>query len=135
MPILIPSTCKVYDFHHSTMWLNNGILYAKYKHDLVIDINVAKEIVKDRQKISAGILRPILVDVTGILCVDTDGRNYLAGPEGCEFISAGAIHTKNKLLAFVGNAFILLDKPLIPAKVFSCESTAADWLELFKFPN
>lgn len=106
MAILIPSSCKVYDFYHSTMWLNNNILYGKYKQDLVINIHTAKEMVKDRHKVAAGISRPFLVDVTGLLCVDNDGRNYLAGPEGCEFISAGAIYTKNKLLAFVGNAFI-----------------------------
>lgn len=135
MPIIIPSSCKVYDFHHSAMWLNNDILYGKYKHDLVIDIYMAKKMVKDRHKVSAGISRPFLVDVTGLLCVDTDGRNYLAGPAGCELISAGAIYTKNKLLAFVGNAFILLDKPLVPAKVFSNEEAAVRWLEPFKFPN
>ncbi len=110
-------------------------MYGKYKRDLVIDIHIAKEMVIDRQRISAGILRPFLVDVTGLLCIDTDGRNYLAGPAGCKFISAGAIFTKNRLLAFVGNAFILLDKPLIPAKVFSDESSALRWLEPFKFPN
>jgi hypothetical protein len=135
MPIIIPASCKVYDFHHSSMWLSNGILYGKYKHDLVIDMAVAKEMVKDRQRVSGGMSRPFLVDVSGLLCVDTDGRNYLAGPAGCEFISAGAIYTSNKLLAFVGNAFILLDKPLIPAKIFSDESAALRWLEPFKFPN
>lgn len=109
-------------------------MYSKYKRDLVIDIEIAQEMVSDRKKISAGISRPFLIDVTGLLCIDSEGRSYLAGP-GCDLVSAGAILTKNKLLAFVGNAFILLDKPPIPAKVFSCESTAVSWLELFKFPN
>jgi hypothetical protein len=135
MPIIIPSPCKIYDFHHSSMWLNNGIMYGKYKHDLVIDIEIAQEMVRDRIKVSAGISRPFLIDVTDLLCVDTDGRNYLAGPDGCELISAGAIYTTNKLLAFVGNAFILLDKPLVPAKVFSNELAALRWLEPFKYPN
>lgn len=135
MSIIIPSSSKVYDFYHSVMWLNNGIMYSKYKRDLVIDIEIAQEMVSDRKKISEGISRPFLIDVTELLCVDTDGRNYLAGPAGCELISAGAIYTKNKLLAFVSNAFILLDKPLVPAKVFSSEEVAVRWLELFKFPN
>lgn len=135
MSITIPSSYIVQDFYHSSMWLNNGIMYGKYKRDLVIDIHVAQEMVKDRRKISAGISRPFLIDVTELLCIDADGRNYLAGPAGCEFISAGAIYTKNKLLAFVGNASILLDKPLVPAKVFSHESTALIWLEQFKYPN
>lgn len=135
MSITISSSCKVYDFYHSSIWLNNGIIYGKYKRDLVIDIHVAQEMVKDRYKISAGISRPLLIDVTELLCVDTEGRNYLAGPAGCELISAGAIYTKNKLLAFVGNAFILLDKPLIPAKVFGDKEKALEWLEPYKNQN
>ncbi len=135
MSITISSSCKVYDFYHSSIWLNNGIIYGKYKRDLVIDIHVAQEMVKDRYKISAGISRPLLIDVTELLCVDTEGRNYLTGPAGCNLISAGAIYTTNKLLAFVGNASILLDKPLVPAKVFSNESDALRWLEPFKYPN
>lgn len=110
-------------------------MYGRYKHDLVIDIHVAKEMVKDRHSVSGGISRPFLLDITGLLCVDADGRNYLAGAEACAFISAGAIYTKNKLLAFVANAYILLDKPLMPAKVFSDESAAVRWLDPFKFQN
>ena len=135
MSIAIPHSCKVYDFHHSTMWLNDGIFYGKYKPDLVIDIDVAKEMVKDRIEIFGGISRPFLIDITELLCVDTPGRNYLAGVQGSKLINAKAIYTKNKLLTFVGNAFILLDKPLIPSKVFDDGSVALRWLEPFKFLN
>lgn len=135
MPLIIPSSCKAYDFSHSTMWLNNGILYSKYKRGLVINLEIATQMVNDRLKISDGITRPFLVEVTRLLCVDSEGRNYLAGPAACELISAGAIVTPSKLLAFVGNAFLLLDKPLIPAKVFSTEESAVRWLEPFRFPN
>ncbi len=135
MSIIIPPSCKVHDFYHSHFWLNNGIIYGRYKSDLVIDIRVAKDMVRDRKKISAGISRPALVDITGLLSIDSPGRNYLAGIEACEYITAGAIYTKNKLLAFVGNAYILLDKPLVPVKIFSNEPVAIRWLEPFKFPN
>lgn len=135
MPIIIPSSCKVHEFAHSTMWVNIGIMYAKYKKDLVIDLEVAKQMVSDRHKISNGVTRPFLIDVTGLLCVDSEGRDYLAGSAGCAFVSAGAIYTKNRLLAFVGNAFILLDKPLIPAKVFGDKEKALKWLEPYKNQN
>ena len=134
MPLIIPTSCKVYDFNHSSMWLNNGIMYGKYKPNLVIDLEVAKLMVTDRLNVSKGVTRPYLVDVTGLLCIDSEGRSYLAGP-GCDLVSAGAILTKNKLLAFVGNAFILLDKPSVPSKVFNNVESALRWLEPFKFPN
>lgn len=110
-------------------------MYGKYKPDLVIDIHVAKEMVKDRRSVSGEISRPFLLDITELLCVDTDGRNYLASSEAFALISAGAIYTKNKLLAFVANAYILLDKPVMPIKVFNNESAALRWLEPFKYHN
>lgn len=134
MPIKIPTSIPLYEFYHSTLWIKDGIVFGKYKRDLVIDLKVAKDVVNDRKKISNGVTRPFLIDVTGLLSIDTEGRKYLA-EEGCDLVSAGAIYTKNKLLAFVGNAFILLDKPSVPAKVFTSEEAAIRWLEPYKFPN
>lgn len=134
MPIIIPSDCEVHDFYHTLVWINNGILYAQCKQDLVINLQVAKDMVRDRKKVSQGIIRPLLIDVTKLLYIDTPGRNYLS-TVGCELVCAGAIYTKNELLVFVGNAFIILDRPTVPTKVFSNEISAIKWLELFKFSN
>lgn len=132
MPIKIPSSTAVYEFYHSISWIQDGIIFCKYKPDLVIDLRVAKVMVDDRKKISNGFARPFFIDVTDLLSVDTEGRKYLA-TEGSELVCAGAIYTNNRLLAFVGNSFILLDKPLIPVKVFTSEKAAIRWLEPFKY--
>lgn len=123
---------RINDFYHTTIWIENGIMFGKYKPGLIIDISTAKDIISDRRKISNQITLPFLLDVTGLLCIDAPARNYMASPEACEFLSAGAIYTDNKLLAFLGNAFILLDRPLIPAKVFTDMTEALKWLELYK---
>lgn len=127
--------CEVNEFYHSFIWIENGIMFCKYKTGLNIDFGVAKEIISDRRKISNGISMPFLLDVTGLLCIDTPARKYMAGYEACEFLSVGAICTNNKLLAFLGNTFILLDSPLIPAKVFTDKEEALKWLEPFKYQN
>lgn len=134
MPIRVPTNCPVHEFYHTTVWINNEIVFGRYKRDLVIDLQVAKDIVADRMNVSNGIVRPFLIDVTGVLSIDIGGRKYLA-EKGCGLVSAGAICTANKLLEFVANAFILLDKPAVPAKVFTSEEAAIRWLEPFKFPN
>ena len=123
------------DFYHSNMWIENGILFGKYKTDIVIDLQVAKDIVNDRKTVSKGILRPCFIDVTEVLCIDTPGRRYLASSEACEFLSAGAIYSTNPLLRLVGNAFIILDRPLIPSKVFNNREQGIRWLEPFKNLN
>ncbi len=123
------------EFYHSWMWLNNGILFGKYKPNLIIDLQVAKDIIRDRKTISRNITRPFLVDITELLSVDAPARKYMASADACEFLNAGAIYTPNKLLAFLGNAWILLDEPLVPAKIFSNKEAALKWLEPFKHLN
>jgi len=125
----------IHEFYHSFTWEENGILFSKYKPDLVIDLKVAKEIIRDRKTISKDICKPFLVDVTRLLSVDTPARNYFASAEACEFLSAGAICTHNKLMAFLGNAWILLDEPLIPTKVFTNKEAGLKWLEPFKYQS
>lgn len=131
MSILIPINCEIHDFPHSTMWLHNGIVYSKYKKELIINLEVATQMVNDRLIVLQGVSRPYLIDITELLSIDIEGRKYLAGP-GCQLITAGAIFTKNKLLAFIGNIFISLDRPHIPCKVFSNEKAAVKWLASFK---
>lgn len=123
------------EFYHSWMWLDNGILFGKYKPNLIIDLQVAKDIIRDRKTLSRNITRPFLIDVTELLSVDATARNYMASAEACEFLHAGAIYTQNKLMAFMGKAFILLDSPPIPSKVFSNKQKAMKWLEPFKYQN
>lgn len=123
------------DFYHSFMWISNGIIFSEYKPDLVINLRVAKDIINDRKTISESIMRPFFIDITDLLSIDTPARNYMASSEACEFLSAGAVYTNNKLLAFLGNAWILLDKPLIPSKVFTNKEAGLKWLEPFKYQN
>jgi hypothetical protein len=123
---------KINDFYHSSMWIENGIIFGKYKAGLTIDILVARDVINDRKKISKGTTLPLFIDITELLSIDAPARNYMANSEACEFLSAGAIYTKNKLLAFIGQTFILLDRPPIPTKVFCDVEQAMKWLEPFK---
>lgn len=126
---------EIKEFYHSFFWIENDVIFGKYKPGLVINLEVAKEAVNDRKKISNGISKPFLIDITELVSVDAKARKYLASADGCEFLSAGAIYTHNKLLAFLGNAWILLDEPLIPVKVFTNKEAGLKWLEPFKYQN
>ncbi|MDP3147342.1 MAG: hypothetical protein Q8N66_18185 [Bacteroidota bacterium] len=126
---------EIKEFYHSFFWIEDDVIFGKYKPGLVINLEVAKEAVNDRKKISNGISKPFLIDITELVSVDAKARKYLASADGCEFLSAGAIYTHNKLLAFLGNAWILLDEPLIPVKVFTNKEAGLKWLEPFKYQN
>jgi len=121
-----------YEFYHSTLWIENGILFSKCKQGLVINVEVAFDMMRDRKMVSQGIYRPFFIDITGLSSVNEAARNYMASTEAAEFISAGAIYTTNTLAKIIGMAFKLLDEPKAPVKVFTNKEDALSWLETFK---
>lgn len=116
-------------FRHSTFWTENGILFGRYAGDLVITLEVARQMVADRKDAFGNMYWPLFIDASELLSMDRDARRYLTGKEACDFITAGAIYTKNKVLEVIGNAFVRLDKPIIPAKIFTKKEAALSWLD------
>lgn len=121
-----------YEFYHSILWIENGILFSKYKQGLIINAQVAYDMVRDRKRVSQGIYRPFFIDITGLCSVNEAARTYLASADASEFISAGAIYTTNTLTKIVGMAFRLLDRPPTPIRIFTNKDDALNWLETFK---
>jgi len=118
---------------YAFFWFDNGILFACYRPNIVIDINVAKQIVAERLNFSNGKDWPLLADIRQLLHVDFVARKYLAGSvDATKNISAGAILGDSLISRFAGNIFLKIDKPKIPSKFFTDEKKAISWLEKFK---
>jgi hypothetical protein len=124
-----------YDDEFSTMWVENGMGFQVYKPDLKITIGVARQMVAKRVETFNGVARPVLVDIRNLLTIDAPSRKYFASREAGELILAGAIYLNNPITRWAGNVFLLIDKPLIPAKLFTDKDKAVLWLQQFKFMN
>jgi DNA repair protein RadA/Sms len=48
-------------------WLENDILHHVYKPNLIIDLDTAKKLVAHRLEVTAGVTRPILVDIQALV--------------------------------------------------------------------
>lgn len=117
------------------MWISNGILIVEYKPGLVMNVEVAKQMVSDRLKFSNGISRPVLLDGRNFVSMDRATMKYYKTKEVVQCITAGAFLTGNALTCLAGNIFLTLEKPLVPTKLFSDEKKALEWLEKYKFLN
>jgi hypothetical protein len=117
------------------MWISNGILFAEYKPGLVMNVEIAKQMVHDRLKISDGISRPMLLDGRNFVSMDRATMKYYKTKEVIQCVTAAAFLTGNALTSLAGNIFLTLEKPLIPTKLFTDEKKALEWLEKFKFLN
>jgi hypothetical protein len=131
----IQKTSTTYDFYHSEIWIENGILFSRYKSDLIIDLQVAKEILNDRKMALDSTVRPFFNDITELMYIDPPARKYLASSQGYEFTNAQVIYSRNSLLTLISNAYLLLEPPPVPVRVFKIKPEGIRWLEFFKNPN
>jgi hypothetical protein len=117
------------------MWVSNGILFAEYKPGLVMNLEIAKQMVNDRIKVSNGISRPMFLDVRNLVSTDRATMKYYKKKEVIQYVSSCALITGNALGSLAGNIFLTLERPLIPTKLFTDQGKALEWLEKYKFLN
>jgi hypothetical protein len=120
---------------HCRIWLSNGIVFMEYKPRLVMNVEIAKQMVVDRLKVSNGISRPIFLDGRNFVSMDRATMKYYKTKEVVQCVTAAAFLTGNALTSLAGNIFLTLEKPLVPTKLFSDEKKALEWLEKYKFLN
>jgi hypothetical protein len=111
--------------------LKDDIIHFNYLPGTVITLEVAKEIVKQRLTYMDGTHYPILITGEGIRAMDKQSRDYFS-KEGTEGVLAGAILVNSVYTEFFGNFFLRITQPEIPAKLFTDEKKALDWLKQFK---
>jgi hypothetical protein len=121
-----------FENEYTQMWIEDEILYLVYKPNLITTINVAKKIVEDRLKISNGLSRPIFLDARNLVSVDRASMKYYKTKESMQHASAGAFLINHPIARFIGNIFLNIDKPPIPAKIFTDKAKALQWLEYYK---
>ncbi len=110
----------------------NGIGLVAYNVH-VINIESAKEMVKERRKVMERLNRsvPILFDMRNLITVDEEAMNYLSQPSVVQRkINAGAYLISNELNAMTYNIWKQFKLP-IPCKAFTVKekAKAIAWLK------
>lgn len=113
-----------------TMWINDNILCCRYANDLHVSLEVAKSCVEARIFFSKGKSYPLLIDMKGVKSSTWAARQYLA-TIGATRVTAGAMITGSRLNRTLGNAFLILDRPRVPTKLFTNELKAREWLQAY----
>ncbi|WP_269223808.1 hypothetical protein [Flavobacterium sp. IMCC34518] len=124
-------TTNYYENEYAQFWITDGILYFKYRPNVVIDLTVAHRIVADRIQMQNEKSYPILCDIRGVVDSDKAARDYLA-QSGSVLAKAVGIVT-NQSVSFIMTSFYLkICKPSVPTIIFTDESLALAFLETYK---
>jgi hypothetical protein len=122
---------NVFETRYIRLHIQEGILIAYYKPGLHITLEVAKEIVQSRKEFTEGKSYPALVNSTGVVSIERAAREYFSSPEGTAGIKAAALIVNSPFSSFLGNFFLRVNKPGMPAKVFTREQSALNWLQQY----
>jgi hypothetical protein len=111
-------------------WMgNDGICRTKTKPQAEITLKEAMEnsiavssFYKDRKF-------PLLVDARDVKTMAKEARKHFSTNGRETKITSMAIMVKSPISRVVGNFFMGLNKPLVPARLFDDEQEAIDWLK------
>src|ERR1700761_9599874 len=87
------------------IWVEDEIIYCIYKPNVILNLQTAQLLVKERLKISEGIEYLFFININNLVSVDLGARRYLASSDATKFVKAGAIYCENPIAKFLGKLF------------------------------
>lgn len=115
------------------LWIEEGIMHEKFKPEVTkINLQIAKQIVKDRLKFSNEVTMPFFIDLNKVITADKEAREYFAGEESLRFLNASAFYVQNPMALIVTKLFLAFNKPRLRTKLFSDRDEALAWLRNYK---
>jgi hypothetical protein len=112
------------------IWMEDQVIHCAFKGPVDIDIQMARVCVFARIEFSHCTSYPCLLDMTRVRSATREAREYMA-KEGCLFITAGALIVHSPLSKMIGNMFLSLNRPRVPARLFSSKMKAKEWLRSY----
>ncbi len=114
------------------LWLGDDwILHSRAIPGAEMQLADAQEMIHKLIAASGGIRRPGCIDLTGLKSISRDARNYYAGPEPAVVECAVALVVRSPMARAIGNFFLGLNATTVPARLFTSEPPALEWLRQY----
>jgi hypothetical protein len=124
---------KTFENEYVLIRIEDGILFSNYKKQLVIDIDVAKQIVADRIEFTEGMPYFILIDFTHLKSISKEARDYMNSPAGgLQGLLGGAFLSNNVVGTLFVNLYLKMSNPVIPSRFFTNKADSLQWLTKIK---
>jgi hypothetical protein len=124
------------EYRYINVWSEDSdidIIFGSYSPRLEIDIEIAKELVKNRIEFSDGVPSYALIDFSNVKSVTKEARDYMNDPEGgLKGVLGGAFLSNNVVATLFINLYLKINKPIVPAKFFTNKKDALEWLRTIR---
>ena len=115
-------------------WIEDGILFSKYKKDRVLDLKTVVELIEMREKISVEENQYWLYDLTRVKN-NTNEARYYVGEHGHNLLNACAIIVDSSVTKFMFKSYEKFKSPDFPFAAFTDKDEAVKWLSEIKAKN
>ncbi len=109
----------------------DGIMHITWHQGIIINLDIAKEMVEERIQLCKGKTTLLFVDINGLAATDTVSRKFFASEHATVGVTAGALLVGSLISKLAGNIYITVDKPRLPIKLFTDKTKAIKWLKKF----
>ncbi len=111
-------------------WIDEyGVVHEIFKSTFRhLDLPVAKQIVADRLKVSAGVARPLYVELGKATKMDRAANRYLSTGPAMECLTATGILVRDQIEKLGANLYTGFFQPSVPTKFFTDKEKAMTWL-------
>jgi hypothetical protein len=122
------------EYKNISFWKeDDDIIFFNYAPKIEIDINIAKELIKNRLEYAKGEPTYTLIDFSNVKSVTKEARDYMNDPEGgLKGILGGAFLSNSVVTTLFINLYLKINKPSVPAKFFTKKEEALNWLKELK---
>lgn len=115
------------------LW-EDRVIRGQFLRGAEVTLDDARENIAATAKLTGGRRRAVLIDLRGIRTQSAEARAYLAGPEATKITLAVALWIASPISRALGNFFLGFNRPETPARLFTDEASAVEWLVSFEKP-
>jgi hypothetical protein len=113
--------------------LEGDLIIVRIRNGAQQSLVDAKENLAAAVNETGGGRRPLLIDIRGAQPLDAEARHHYSGQTLVESFSALALLVEGKPLGrMMGNVYLRVARPGIPARLFSDEARAIEWLNGYR---
>lgn len=107
---------------------DDGIVRMIQNPGVDLTLEDARECFAAHQKVRRGKRHPLLIDARKMRSITKDARQFFASDEVSRVSLAFAMIVDTPLSRVLGNFYLGISKPQLPARIFSSEADALEWL-------
>ena len=128
----VPTNTEVVNLPCYWTWMGkDGIARTKVKPLAEVTLKEAQENSKAVNSFYTGKKYPLLIDSRNIKSITKEARDHFSIQNRDTNITSFAVLIYSPLSRIIGNFFMGLNKPNIPAKLFNNEKDAIEWLQQY----